>query len=93
MTWGLSCWTRFEIISRWWASAAVGDDIVDLHGAECAGAASQYCGTGICEFVVLVAKRDDSLVTVFSTAATLGNPSCRASIASPGKPFAFKQPK
>jgi hypothetical protein len=69
MTWGLSCWTRFEIIRRRRPSATVDDGIVDPHGAECAGAASHDYGIGICERVVL-AKRGDGLVTVFSTAAT-----------------------
>lgn len=41
------------------------DYIVDLHGAECDGAASLYCGTGGCNVSILVARRDGSFVTVF----------------------------
>ncbi len=41
------------------------DYIVDLHEAECDGAASLYCGTGGCNISILVARRGGSFVTVF----------------------------
>jgi hypothetical protein len=41
------------------------DYIIDLQEAECDEARHIYCGTGGCELVILVAKRDGSFVTVF----------------------------
>jgi len=43
-----------------------GDDyIVDLHDARCIGSAGAFCGTGGCDFVIVVRKRDGSFVKVF----------------------------
>jgi hypothetical protein len=41
------------------------DYIIDMQEAECDEARHIYCGTGGCELVILVAKRDGTFVTVF----------------------------
>ena len=45
------------------------DYVVDLQYAACDGAASLYCGTGGCDVLILVARPDGSLVTVFDNHA------------------------
>jgi len=41
------------------------DYIVDLHETECAGAPAAYCGTGGCDFAIVVGRKNGSYVTVF----------------------------
>jgi hypothetical protein len=41
------------------------DYVVDLHEAECEGAASLFCGTGGCNLTILAGKQDGALVEVF----------------------------
>ena len=55
------------------------DYIIDLHDAECAEVASLYCGTGGCDFAIIVGRQNGAFVTVFDDRV-------RAYEILPGKP-------